>query len=303
MSDLVTIGFRANTGDLKQAQVELDKTAKAGDRVDGSVKRTSAAFRVLGGTIAALGLAGAARETIQYADSWKSLNTQLKLVTNSEQELLSVRQQLLDISEQTPSDLATIVDVYSNLYRSTKDLGVSQADLLKTTKTINNLFLAGGASADAMKNALVQLGQGLAAGALRGDEFNSVAEQAPRIMDALSEHLSMTRGELRAFAAEGGITAEIMLDALGNYSGAAQALADKVEKTFGQSMVIAKNNMVEFVGESESINTSIALFGETILSATGNLEALTNAALAASGVYAASLVPSVVRYTAAQGAA
>mgnify|MGYP000645726663 CR=1 FL=1 len=116
------------------------------------------------------------------------------------------------------------------------------------TKTLNNLFVSGGKPISEVNGAIRQLSQGLAAGALRGDEFNSVAEGAPKVMDALTKSLKMTRGELREFAATGGITAEILVDAVSQYSTEAQRLADATGTTFEQNMQNVNTNVTAYIG-------------------------------------------------------
>src|SRR5690606_19600466 len=149
----------------------------------------------------------------------------------------------LGISRETNTALDSTVGLYSTIVRSTKEMALSSGDVAGVVKTVNQLFMASGASAQEAANAIRQMSQGLAAGALRGEEFNSVSENAPRIMDAIAAKLKMTRGELRAFAAEGGITSKILVESLQEYSDEAQRMADQTDRTFGQHMVNAGTNM------------------------------------------------------------
>ena len=172
----------------------------------------------------------------------------IKQVTSSEAQLLIVRSKLLDVSKSTFSNLTGTANLYAEINRSVGALGVSEDRVLNVTKTLNNLFLAGGKSAEETAGSVRQLAQGLASGALRGDEFNSVAEGAPRILDALAQSLKISRGELRAFAATGGITSEILVTALESYSSTAQKMVDETARTFSQNSEHAKTFAVEFVG-------------------------------------------------------
>src|SRR5690606_41018615 len=102
---------------------------------------------VVGSALAAIGAAQLAREAIQYSDSWKQVNNQLRQVTGSESELRTVRQNLLTISRETNTELDSTVSLYSTLTRSTKEMGISSQEVADVTKTVNNLFMASGASA------------------------------------------------------------------------------------------------------------------------------------------------------------
>ncbi len=282
MIDLATIGFKSDVSGLKNAEKSLDSLAKKGEhsekRINKSVSNTNKSFNTLKATIGAAGAAltglGAARltsEITKQSDAWKNINSQIRQVTESEEALLDVREKLLTLSKDTRSDLTNTVDLYAQLTRSTKDLGTSQGEILSITKTLNNLFVAGGKPISEVSGAIRQLSQGFAAGALRGDEFNSVAEGAPKIMDALASKLKMTRGELREFAATGGITAEIMVNALKDYKQVAQKLADQTTKTFGQSIENATTNITKFVGEAKILNDAVDTVGSGIESLTGEL--------------------------------
>lgn len=300
MTDLARIGFAVETSGIVKGERALDSLASKGEkterRLDKSVKTVNNDFMTLKNTIGlagvaltALGSATAARDIIKYSDSWKGLNSQLRQVTESEQELISVRERLLNVSRDTRTDLTSTVELYAVLDRATTKLGTSTQEQIDITRTLNNMFLASGKTAEETAGAITQLSQGLESGALRGDEFNSVAEGAPRILDALAASTGMARGELRAFAATGGITAEVLVKALGSYSEAAQKAADMTELTFGQSLTVAAANATEFAGQSELLNNYVGALGETILSASQNLDSIadaTKAALTVGGAYA-----------------
>lgn len=286
MSDLVTLGFKADTRGLLGAQRELDKTTAAGARLDKQSAALTKTLGLVGAAITAVGVTAGTRQIIQYADSWANLNTQLRQVTKSEQELVNVRSQLLAVSRDTRIDLDATVGLYTEMTRGTSELGISSEKLLGITKTLNNLFLAGGKPLSEMTGAIRQLNQGFASGVLRGDEFNSVAEGAPRILDAMAAKLNMTRGELRAFAATGGITAGVMVEALADFEGTAQKLADTVKITFEQTMGLVQTNITEFVGQNELLTGSVDSLGSSLLSLSENLDALAYSLGAAGAVIA-----------------
>src|SRR5690606_9136410 len=113
---------------------------------------------------------------------------------------------LLAVANSTRSGFEATAGLYTVLSRNTEELGLGTEKLTALTKTINQTFAITGGSAAGMDGAIRQLSQALASGALRGDEFNSVNEQAPRLMEAVADSLNMTKGELRDFAATGAIT-------------------------------------------------------------------------------------------------
>lgn len=281
MMDVAELGLYVDSDGIVRADKSLSKfnrTAAGAEKQTGAVNREFKAMERLSQSIAPILATIVSIQSVrtlqQYSDAWTQVNNQLRQVTGSESQLIGIRQQLLDISRATNSDLDTTVSLYSEMYRATRDLDLSQRDVADITKTINNLFLAGGKAASETAGAVRQLTQALSAGALRGDEFNSVAEGAPRIMDALAVKLRMTRGELREFAATGGITAKILTEALADYSEEAQRMADLTERTFGMSMVNARTNVIEFVGGLDTANSAIARAGQAIETLTENLDSV-----------------------------
>jgi len=243
----------------------------------------------LAGVVASLGV----REIIQYSDSWKSVENQLKQVTGSTAELQAIQTKLVSVANETRSSFAATGNLYARLARSTTDLNLTSSDLVDLTTTINKSFAASGATATEAAAAITQLSQGFAAGALRGDEFNSVSEQAPAIMRAIADSLNMTIGELREFASQGGITAEIVVTAL---SGAADKIASdfsKMSVTLNQSLTVAQNNLTQFIGESESLSTAVESAGDSIVKLSENIETATDVVAALAIVVAGRLTGSL----------
>lgn len=241
----------------------------------------------------AIATAFSVRQIVAYADEFTNVQNKLRVVTNGTQELAAATSNLLQIANETRSSFDATADLYSKLARSTEELGVSNERLLAITTTINKSFAVAGASAIEASNAIRQLGQGLAAGALRGDEFNSVAEQAPGILRAVSAETGKTIGELREFAAEGGITAELLIRSIENYADTVDREFAKTNRTFEQSAVIARNNAIAFVGSSESFNSAARAAGDSLVLLSENLEVLSDAFLLISSVVAGKYLSSV----------
>lgn len=265
-TEYANLGFRVDSGGLVTADQRLKSVTNSGKQTDKQMMGLSKSVGLVSAAFVALGGAMSTRELIQYSDSWNNLNSQLKQVTNSEKELIAVRSQLLDVSRSTRTDLESTIGLYTVLDRATSKLGVSTQEQIDITKTMNNMFLASGKSASETAGAIRQLSQGLESGALRGDEFNSVSEGAPRILDAISNSTGIARGELRAFAATGGITAKILVDALKDYQDEAQRAADLTGMTFSQGLQIANTNMTEFAGKSRAVAGTVNYLSGSVVS-------------------------------------
>lgn len=113
-----------------------------------------------------------------------------------------------------------------------------------------------------MDAAITQLAQGLSAGALRGDEFNSVVEQSPRLAQAMADGLGVNIGKLRQMAGEGKLTAEIVVGALKSQSETIAKEFAQMPSTVAGSLTVLKNTVLGFVGDLDNeLNSSSGLAG------------------------------------------
>lgn len=207
------------------------------------VKALVAGFVTLAGVV----------KLIAAADELNSLNARLKLVTGSTEEFQQAQVKLFDLAQRTRSSLGETISLYARIASATKDAGVGQETLLGVVETINQAVQLSGASTQAAEAALVQLGQGLASGTLRGEELNSILEQTPALADAIAKGLGVTRGELRQLGQDGKLSAQEVLRAL-------QAQRDEVAKQFaqlpltvGQSLTLLKNAGLQIVGAFDAV--------------------------------------------------
>lgn len=83
-------------------------------------------------------------------------------------------------------------------------------EVIAFQELINKQFIIGGASVQEQQAAMIQLTQAMASGVLRGEELNSVFEQAPGIIQSIADYLDVSIGEIRAMAAEGQLTADVV---------------------------------------------------------------------------------------------
>ena len=277
-------GLAASSGDADKSTGKLTKTTGG---------LTSAA-KAAGSAIIALGGSMVVRQIVQYADAWQNATNQLKTVQGTTENLSKTQSVLMRVANESRSSFEATSGLYTRLSRATANLNLDQAELIDLTDTINKSFAVSGASAQEASNAITQLSQGLAAGALRGDEFNSVSEQSPILMQAIADSLRMTRGELREFASEGGITAEIVVTALQQASAEIDATFTKMSSTFEQNMTVANNNMMEFVGSSEAVKGVVGVTGAALVFLSENLDTVATVAGIAASMFAAQGVVGLV---------
>lgn len=205
----VSLGLNATpfTRGMREANTKLGGMNKS----LGSVQKS---FTNLGRLFAAGAVAVGIRKVVAISDKYTELEGRLKLVTKSTTEFETATSSLYDIARKTRVEYASTVDLYTRFARSTEELNIPQRDLLQVTEAINKALIVSGASGESANAALVQLGQGMAAGALRGEELNSVMEQTPRLAQMIAEGLGVSIGKLREMGKEGKLTSEAVVNAL-----------------------------------------------------------------------------------------
>ncbi len=189
------------------------------------------------------------REFFQAADGVTRLNNALRLATGSASEASLAYSSLFAIAQRSRVGFLELGDTYARIARATDQLGLSQQELLSITETIGNAITVSGASAGAAQAALLQLGQGLASGALRGEELNSVLEQTPRLARALADGLGVSIGKLRELGKEGKLTAEAVIGALQSQQSVLAAEVQNSVLTVGQALTQLQNAATVLVGD------------------------------------------------------
>ncbi|HHQ2239371.1 TPA: tape measure protein, partial [Acinetobacter baumannii] len=134
--------------------------------------------------------------------------------------------------------------------------------------------------AEAADAALVQFGQALASGTLRGEELNSVMEQTPALAKAIAKGMGITVGELRSVAAEGKITSQEIVKALKNVQDEVDALFAKTDITIGQSLTLLNNEITKFVGEAGKGSGAAQALSGSIQLLANNLNLIADSAFA-----------------------
>jgi tape measure domain-containing protein len=283
--------------DSSKAERNVNSLDRSVNNLDKSADKTNKSFGTLKTTVIAVAAALQAGVIVKYADAFTSAQNQIRQTVTTTQQLTQRTGELFAVAQRSRTEFGATAELYTQLTLSTENLNLSTDELVRLTETIGKSFSASGKSAAESAGAIRQLGQAFSSGALRGDEFNSIAEGAPEIMRALQRSLNLTQGELRDFATTGGITAEILVTALG---GAADVIDEKLKnssKTFAQFAQEAENNAVLFVGSSDAITGSVNLAGEAILGISQNLELLADVAVAGAIVGFGRLSSSIILST------
>ncbi|WP_151838023.1 MULTISPECIES: tape measure protein [unclassified Acinetobacter] len=269
---------------------ELDSIERKGDFASKSMDALSVATRQLAGYMAGLVTVSAA---ISKMDTYTSLQNRLKLVTNNQVELNKATEDTFRIAQKTYSAWDSVLQVYQRFSDNAKTLNLTMDDTARLTETVSKAVAISGASAEAADAALVQFGQALASGTLRGEELNSVMEQTPALAKAIAQGMGITVGELRTVAAEGKITSQEIVKALRNVEKDVDALFAKTDITIGQSLTLLNNEITKFVGESGKGSGAAQVLAGTIQTLASNLDVLTSAMMVGGAYWLGTYIPAI----------
>lgn len=264
------------------------------DDIGSGAKGASDGLTLLKRALATLGGAAIIRRLAQTADAFTNIRNRLRLVTESTNELNVVTDELFRISQRTRSDFEANAEVFNRVALSTKELGISQKETLQFTEDLNKAVAISGASAIEAKAGLIQLSQGLASGALRGDELRSVLEQLPKVADVIAKGLGVTRGELRKLGEQGKITAG---DILESFKKASSSLAEQfknIRPTLGQAFSVLGNAFTKLIGDLNESKGFTADLAQGIIYLADNLEDLAKAAAVAGAALLTAFAPRVL---------
>lgn len=269
---------------------ELDSIERKGDFASKSMDSLSVATRQLAGYMAGLVTVSAA---ISKMDTYTGLQNRLKLVTNNQIELNKATEDTFRIAQKTYSAWDSVLQVYQRFSDNAKTLNLTMDDTARLTETVSKAVAISGASAAAADAALVQFGQALASGTLRGEELNSVMEQTPALAKAIAQGMGITVGELRTVAAEGKITSQEIVKALKNVQNDVDALFAKTDITIGQSLTLLNNEITKFVGESGKGSGAAEVLSGSIKTLAGNLDVLTSAMMVGGAYWLGTYIPAI----------
>lgn len=270
--------IKADTAQLLRADKQVRDVTEGMDsgfkRADKAASSLSSSFGSLSRVAASLMAILSVQQVSQYADAWTTLNNKLANALRPSEQLVDVTERVFNITQQTRGSLDATASLYTRLERATRQYGTSADDLAKLTTIINQGFVVSGATAQEAENAIIQLSQGLASGALRGEEFNSVNEQGNRIIVALADSLGVSATQMRQLAAEGKLTTDVVVNGLLSQGVAIGNEFAKTTTTINQALQIAGNNITKFFGENSTVKTGVAIFNDAVISVSENIGAL-----------------------------
>lgn len=227
-----TVYVKADTKDasrsIKKLDDDVEKFARSSSqslaRMEKSFKTLKTLGLGLGGFFSAQVLAGYTKELIAVSDTYSNIKSRIDLVTDSTEDFTKVYDGLYQLSRETNTTLESNTQAFVAMSNALKD--ASDQDIIGWLNTLDQGLVVSGSGAEEAANFMRQFNQAMAGGIVRAEEFNSMMENNPYIMNKVAESMGKTVGQLRAMMLEGELTSEVFTEALSKIS-------DVVEDDFG----------------------------------------------------------------------
>ncbi len=268
-------GKAVNTTAIQRAKTQLNEVAASILDIEANTKRSTNSQRkyndeMRNGRNAAAGLAGkiqsivamyagvqGAKNLMGLADTMTTTKARLDLMNDGLQTTEDLQNKIMESANRSRASYQTTADAVSKMGLMASNAFSSNDELIQFSELINKQFTIAGTTAEGIDAAMLQLTQAMGSGVLRGEEFNSVFEQAPTIMQSIADYLNVPIGSLRDMAKEGKITAETVKNAVLSSADDINVKFNSMPMTFAQIWELAKNAMlnafrpvITFIGQA-----------------------------------------------------
>lgn len=244
---------------IREARDELARAETAFDSIEQSIRDadnqqqkfnssiragSSAAdglWNKLKGIAATVGGLTALKKLVDLSDSMASTKARLNLIVDDGGSVADLEKKIMASAQRSRASYLSTAKAVSQMGLMAGDAFANNDELIAFTETLNKQFVIAGANAAGAEAATLQLTQAMASGVLRGEELNSVFEQAPNVIQSIADYLDVPIGQIRTMASEGQITADIVKNAMISATDEVNAKFESMPLTWGQVFTQAGN--------------------------------------------------------------
>ena len=241
-----TRSFQRAREELARLGAQLDELEEQARRAGGAAGGAADAMQSKFMRAAAvIGAAFSVKNIIGLADAMTQTKARLNLITGDLEKTAALQDQIMASANRSRASYQSTADAVAKMGIMAKDAFSSTDELVAFTELINKQFTIAGASAAGQEAAMLQLTQAMASGVLRGEELNSIFEQAPTIIQTIADYLGVPIGQIRQMASEGQITAEIVKSAMLASADEINAQFEAMPYTFAQVWTMIQNTLLQ----------------------------------------------------------
>lgn len=236
----------------QQVQQLAHHTQRAGSHFGGfaagSIRDMLSLRTVINTVISALGI----RQIMQWADAWIEAAGKIRVFTSSQEEANIVMERLFAVAQTVRQPISSLANLYNRLTIAGKELGVSQNQMIGFTELIGKALAIQGTSGQQARGVMLQLSQAMGEGIVRGQEYNSMMENLPLVLNIVAKNLAAAEGstaKLRRIMLQGKLTSRDFFTALMKGQDELNQLFQNAPKTFSQGWTIIVNAIERYLGK------------------------------------------------------
>lgn len=275
MADIAKLQIVVDSSQVKTADTALNNFQGTASKTEKATAGLSRAFGSLRAVVAPLLAAFSFTQIVRAADRMTLLEGRVQQSTRSVLEFSEAWEGLNRIALTTGGGLQAGVNIFQRLSLSRNEIKASIGDMLQFTETVTKLGVVGGASTDALKFGLTQLGQSLSSDIMRAEEFNSIMENIPTVGKAIADEFGITTGQLRRLVVEGKVLSGDVFSAILNQAAAANEQFEKMPMTISRAWQMLLSQFDLFAKEISDVTSANELIAKGIIFAKDRLTEMT----------------------------
>lgn len=211
-----------------------DEQGRFNRAIDEGTQGAGDLMNMIKGAVAAYASVQTIGKVMDLSDQLTSTTARLNLMNDGLQTTQDLQNMIYLSAERSRGAYQATADAVSKLGLMAGDAFSSSEEIIAFTEQLNKQFTIAGTETAGIEAAMLQLTQAMGSGVLRGEEYNSILEQAPNIIQAIADYMEVPKGQLKDMAAEGEITAEIVKNAMFAAADETNAKFESMPKTFSQ---------------------------------------------------------------------
>lgn len=247
--DVSTLAIRVQTTGVTSATGELKQLEQASASAEKQVISLADGFKLFGAAVSMNSIKNAIGDVIRQADAWQMMQAKLDIATGSMYNARQAQQGLFDMSQRLMVPMESTAQLYTRLVPAMRQFGKTSEEAMQVTNGVALALKLSGATGAESASVMLQFSQAMQSGRMNGAEFNAVAEGSPLILNALSEKLGKTRGELKKLGSQGKLTTDVVTEAIQVKIAQWEADFAKLPVTVDGAMTRIRNAFMKAFGE------------------------------------------------------
>lgn len=216
--------IRDNVSEQGRFNQQIDEGTQKSGELAGMIKKAVGAYA----TFQTLG------KVIDLSDTMAQTSARLNLIVDDGGSVDELQDKIYLSAQRSRAAYQSTADAIAKMGSNAGSAFASNDELIAFMEQINKQFTIGGATAQDQSSALLQLSQAMAAGALRGEELNSILDAAPGIARSIEQNMGWAEGSIKSYAEEGAVTAQVVKESMLNMADETNAKFKSMPMTFSQ---------------------------------------------------------------------